>query len=108
MDAKIWIEIFGYVGSALIIGSYPLAILSFSLVIINIYNLFKLLKPKNNYDLVVGKADDAFVNYFLSRYKEDIYSHFPGFTAAKKGDTAYIAAATVRLPALRSAASKTA
>ncbi len=119
MDTKIWIEIFGYVGSALtivsmlmasivklriintvgsgisgayalIIGSYPLAILSFSLVIINIYNLFKLFKPKNNYDLVVGKSDDAFVSYFLNRYREDIQSHFPSFDVTNKGDTAYI------------------
>lgn len=109
MDPALMIELFGYLGStlvvvsmlmasvvklrvintvgsvisatyALIIGSFPLALMNICLIIINVYNLFKLLRTKNNYDTVMSDLDDAFVWYFLDRYSEDIAKYFPGFT----------------------------
>lgn len=108
MDTSMLIEIFGYLGSALvvvsmlmasvvklrvintvgsiisgtyalIIGSFPLALMNFCLIVINVYNLFRLLKSDKQYDLVEGNTDDAFLEYFLNRYKEDIRFYFPGF-----------------------------
>ena len=57
---------------ALIIHSYPLALMNICLVIINIYNLAKLLKTENHYNLVQAKTDDTFLEYFLNYYKNDI------------------------------------
>lgn len=108
MDTAMLIEIFGYIGSilvvvsmlmssivklriintvgsiisaiyALICGALPLALMNICLIIINVYNLTKLLKTKQVYDLVVGDGEDALVKYFLERYEKDIQTYFPGF-----------------------------
>ena len=111
MDTKTLIEIFGYIGSALVVvsmlmssivklriintvgsvisgtyavicGAIPLAVMNVCLIAINGYNLVKLLKTKQSYDLVVGRADDSLVKYFLERYADDIKTYFPDFDAA--------------------------
>ncbi len=108
MTASTLIELFGYLGStmvvvsmlmssvvklrvintigsvisgtyALIIGSFPLALMNICLVVINLYNLRKLLVTKQEYDLVTCSGQDAFVHYFVSRYLADIQLYFPGF-----------------------------
>lgn len=108
MDIAMIIEIFGYIGSvlvvismlmssivklrvvntigsivsgtyALIVGAIPLVLMNACLIVINIYNLIKLLNTKQVYDLVEGRADDAFVAYFLDRYANDIKTCFPEF-----------------------------
>ena len=87
---NIWLEIFGYIGSALvvvsllmasvvklriintlgsvisgtyalIIGSFPLALMNISLIIINLYYLYKLLKTKQQFEIVKATGDDAMV-----------------------------------------------
>lgn len=75
---------------ALIIGSFPLALMNGCLIIINLYNLFKLLKTKQQYDMVSGSCGDATVQYFLSRYQEDIRHYFPGFDQADEADAVYM------------------
>ena len=91
MNTATMIEIFGYIGSALvvvsmlmssvvklrvinvigsvisgtyalIIGSFPLALMNGCLIVINIYNLSKLLKSEKHYELVEGKAEDTFLS----------------------------------------------
>ena len=119
MDTAMLIEIFGYIGSvlvvvsmlmssivklrvvntvgsivsgtyALIVGALPLVLMNACLIVINVYNLFKLLKTKQVYDLVEGNADDALVSYFLDRYADDIKICFPGFKKEDvKGKKAY-------------------
>ena len=108
MNTEMLLEIFGYIGSvlvvvsllmtsviklrifnmagsiisgtyALIIGSFPLVLMNGCLIIINIYNLYKLLNTKQEYDLVEIKAEDAFTGYFLEHYKTDIKKYFPDF-----------------------------
>lgn len=120
MNTATMIEIFGYIGSvlvvvsmlmssvvklrvinvigsvisgtyALIIGSFPLALMNGCLIVINIYNLFKLLKSEKHYDLVEGKEGDPFLEYVLNYYKGDIKNYFPEFELGKSGfDAAYI------------------
>lgn len=119
MNTAMLIEIFGYIGSALvvvsmlmssvvklrlintvgsaisliyafIVGAIPLALMNACLIIINVYNLFKLLKTENQYDLVDSKTDDSFVTYILSRYKDDIKTYFPGFDGTNLGNKAYV------------------
>ena len=120
MDTALLIEIFGYIGSALvvvsmlmssivklrvvntigsivsgtyalIVGAFPLVLMNGCLIVINVYNLFKLLNTKQVYDLVEANVDDALINYFLNRYSEDIKAHFPEFNAKEaNGCKAYV------------------
>lgn len=120
MDFSVIIEVIGYMGSflvvlsmlmssivklrmintvgccisatyALIIHSYPLALMNICLIAINIYNLIKLLKTQQHYSLVCIDTNNSLLNYFLSFYKKDI-EHF--FTEVNTehilADTAYI------------------
>ena len=111
MEPKIWIELFGYLGStlvvvsmlmasvvklrvinavgsvisatyALIIGSFPLALMNICLIVINGYNLYKLLSTRQEYDLVAADPGEASVRFFLNRYREDIRKYFPDFENA--------------------------
>lgn len=73
---------------ALIIHSYPTAFMNFCLVIINIYNLMKLLKKEQSYALVDGKAGDSLLRYILDYYREDISRYFPGFRSEEFSQSA--------------------
>ena len=108
MDKAMMLELFGYVGSvlvvvsllmtsviklrvlnlagsiisgtyAMIIGSFPLALMNGCLIIINVYNLYKLLNSKQEYELIETKAEDTFTAYFLEHYWTDIDKYFPEF-----------------------------
>lgn len=120
MDTSMMIELFGYLGSllvvvsmlmtsvmklrvintigagifsvyALIIHSYPTALMNICLVIINVYNLMRLLRKDRHYDLVEGNEDEAFLRYFLRYYHADIVKYFPEFCMeATNADVAYV------------------
>lgn len=120
MDTAMIIEIFGYIGSALVVvsmlmssvvklrvintagsivsgiyaiicGAFPLALMNGCLIIINFINLYRLLKAKQAYDLVEANSEDASVKYFLDRYYDDIKMYFPEFDKEKNGETkAYV------------------
>ena len=80
-----------FAGYALIIHSYPTAIMNFFLVAINVYNLVKLLKSKQQYDLIKADPQEGFVNYFVTHYQKDIQIYFPNFVwEPSRYDTAYI------------------
>ncbi len=108
MNTELMIELFGYLGSALvvismlmasvvklrvintvgsvisgsyalIIGSFPLALMNICLIIINVYNLIKLLKTRKQYDMVQAEAGDMLLKYFIKHYGDDIRHYFPGF-----------------------------
>ena len=114
MNAAMMIEIYGYIGSvlvvvsmlmssiiklrvinilgslisgsyALIIGSFPLVLMNSCLIIINVYNLYKLLKAEQKYDLVDSEVNDAFIGYFVSHYKDDSQKYFPNFVFENSG-----------------------
>lgn len=120
MSTAMLIEIYGYIGSALvvvsmlmssvvklrvintigsiisgtyalIIGSFPLALMNGSLIVINLYNLYKLLKSEQHYEMTESKADDAYLNYLLNYYKDDIKTYFPEFELGKSAfDAVYV------------------
>lgn len=80
-----------FTGYALIIHSYPTALMNACLVVVNIYNLVKLSKKDQSYDLVDGSADDGLLNYILNYYGEDIRKYFPKFSwNPATADQAYI------------------
>ncbi|MCI8796590.1 MAG: YgjV family protein [Dorea sp.] len=86
MSSVIKLRVINTIGSgvfaayALIIHSYPTALMNFCLVAINVYNLVKLSKKDQNYDMIDAKNDDRLLNYLLDYYRRDIEKYFPGFT----------------------------
>ena len=105
-NLSFWIEAVGYVGSALvlvsflmssvvklrivnmvgsiifatyalIIKSYPTAVMNIALVCINLYYLWKLRKKDPSYRLLALKPEEAFVQDFLQANREDIAKFFP-------------------------------
>ena len=75
---------------ALIIHSYPTAAMNFSLIIINFYNLAKLLKGKNEYSIVKADFSESFVRNFLELYAQDIKIFFPESLNSESFSCAYI------------------
>ncbi len=121
MDTKMIIELVGYLGSALvvvsmlmasvvklrvvntigsaifmcyalIIGSYPTALMNLFLIIINVYHLVRLFRDQKQYDLIETGLDDAFVTYFIEKNQADIRAWFPDFSAQDlRGDVVCLA-----------------
>ncbi|MDO5411258.1 MAG: YgjV family protein [Lachnospiraceae bacterium] len=76
---------------ALIIQSYPTAIMNICLVAINIYYLARLKRNDRHYDIVDGAEKDAMLTYILNYYKEDIKKYFPEWNVQPgKADKAYV------------------
>lgn len=64
---------------ALLIRSYPTALMNICLVGINLYNLFRLRREDQSYELVEGTREDGLLGYILEYYREDILKFFPRF-----------------------------
>ena len=119
MKTQMIIEIFGYIGSALVVvsmlmssivklriintvgsiisgiyavicGAIPLAVMNICLITINGISLVKLFKSEKVYEVVAGSGADPMTGWFLDRYGEDIKTYFPDYDGdAAKGMTAY-------------------
>lgn len=79
-----------YVIYAMIIHSYPTALMNAVLVGINIYYLVQLKKDDRHFDLIEGTGDENFLEYFLKYYAEDMKACFPDMDLEKKGNRAYM------------------
>lgn len=106
MDTKLLIELIGYLGSllvvismlmtsltklrivntiggviftiyALIIQSYPTAIMNLCLVIINLYRLYQIRKSGPHYQMYETTGKDTSLQYLVEYYKSDILHFFP-------------------------------
>lgn len=97
MSSVVKLRVINTVGScisaayALIIHSYPLALMNICLIVINCYNLVKLLKSQQRFEVVSANMEDSFLAYFLAYYRQDI-QHFFGEIeqAVSVSNTAYI------------------
>ena len=107
MDKSFLIELFGYLGSfivlvsfimtsqvklrivntigsiiftiyAFIIKSYPTAIMNLVLILINIYYLKRNSVSGNNYHMIECNYHDQYVQFFIEYYKDNIQKCFPG------------------------------
>ena len=106
MDPKIIIEAVGYTGSllvvvsmlmtsvkklrivnttgsvifmiyALIIHSYPTALMNLCLVIINLYRLFQLEKKERHFKLIKVRPGEGMAEHLMEYYGDDIRQFFP-------------------------------
>lgn len=96
MSSVVKLRVINTVGSgifaayALVIHSYPTALMNVCLVGINVYNLIKLNRKDQSYDLVESAPGDALLRYLLDFYREDIQTYFPDFSPDGPADRAYI------------------
>ncbi len=121
MDKGILIELIGYLGSllvvvsmlmtsvmrlriintigsiifmvyALIIHSYPTAVMNLFLIGINIYQMIRLRNTAGNeYSCTEVNAEDRYLGFLLDFYKDDIKIYFPDFEEQRStADTWYI------------------
>ena len=68
-----------FAGYALVIHSYPTAVMNIALIIINVVNMRKLAASSDSYDIVKAEATDAFAIGFVRKYADDIKKFFPDF-----------------------------
>ena len=80
-----------FAGYALLIQSYPTALMNICLAGINVYYLIRIFKQPKIYDPVKTDPDDAFFSHMLDRMMDDIHVWFPEFPAKEiNADVAYI------------------
>lgn len=96
MSSVVKLRVINTIGSgiftvyALMIRSYPTALMNGFLIIINVYNLIKLTRKDRNYDLVEGAQGESLLRYLLDYYREDIQTYFPDFSTDNGADRIYI------------------
>lgn len=96
MSSVVKLRVINTIGSgvftayALMIHSYPTALMNAALIAINVYNLIKLNRRDQSYDLVEGAWGEGILRYLLDYYREDIQTYFPDFSADCRADRAYI------------------
>ena len=66
---------------ALVIGSYPTALMNLCLMGINAFQLFRLFRDRKQYDLIDTDFRDGYVSYFIEKNIADIRVWFPDFSA---------------------------
>ncbi len=108
MPFEFYMEIFGYIGTALVIismlmtsvvklrvinicgstismiyaifgGAWPIVLLNASLVAINIFQLLRMRLSKYKYSFVKTDMRDKNLAYFRFLYSDDIIKHFPDY-----------------------------
>lgn len=117
---NIYLEIFGYVGTALVLlsmmmtsvvklrifntigsvismtysflcGAWPVVFLNLGLIIINVYQLIRLGRAKVVFSYVPVDMTDKSLAYFLQHHMQDIAKYFPDFRfAAENGMEAHM------------------
>ncbi len=75
---------------ALIIHSYPTAVMNMALIIINIINMRKLLATTDNYTMVKASVTDVYAVRFIEKYLKDIKNYFPYFNGITEENAIYL------------------
>lgn len=75
---------------ALMIHSYPTAIMNIVLSIINLVNIHKLMAKEKKYSIVKLNSEDTFLRFFLYQHESDIKIFFPNLEIKRNYDYAYI------------------
>ena len=87
MTSVVRLRVFNLIGSAIfavyavLIQSYPTAILNAALVAINVYQLLKLRrKAGKGYEIQKLNGTDGFAEWFTGKYGDDIRTYFPNIS----------------------------
>ena len=89
MTSVVRLRVINLIGSAIfatyaiLIRSYPTALLNGCLVGINLYHLLKLRNTTRNYELQPIGAGEGFTSWFMRQYGDDIKTYFPALGTAQ-------------------------
>ncbi len=61
------------------IGSYPVGLMNFVIVLFNLYYLQQLYFQKDTFEVLETDTGDPYVQKMLTHYRNDIQKYFPGF-----------------------------
>ena len=67
----------------LLIKAYPTVVLNGSLVLINLFQLVRIAKRSDEYQLIRTGDQDPMFTYFLKYHLEDIKKYFPAFDPSR-------------------------
>ena len=109
MSPETYLEIFGYIGTALVItsmmmtslvklrvlnicgsvismiysfigGAWPIVVMNLALIIINVVQLIKARFNKDEFTCIKTTLSDSSANHFVSLFNDDIIKFFPSFS----------------------------
>jgi hypothetical protein len=69
--------------NAIVIKAFPVLLTNTILLSINIFYLYKIYSKTENFDLLEINGEEKLAQKFLSFYKGDMQSYFPGFNENK-------------------------
>ena len=84
-----WINL---VGSAMfstygfVIGSLPVGFLNLFIVVINVVNLLRMYREKDDFRIMSLSGDSEYLAYFLKCHRSEIEKYFPLFDFAERGE----------------------
>jgi len=84
-----WLNTWGcvaFITYGILISAFPIILTNLILLLINAYNLVKIYRRNENFDLLEFNIEDKLIGKFLSFYAADIKSYFPEFDAAETGN----------------------
>ncbi len=118
-DFNLYLEIFGYIGTALVIismmmtsvvklrifnicgsiismvyaiinNTWPIVVLNFSLVAINLFQLLRTKLDKKTFSCVKTSSSDQTLKYFLNLHLSDLKKFFPDFANSFENQEIFI------------------
>ncbi|MCR5590020.1 MAG: YgjV family protein [Lachnospiraceae bacterium] len=79
-----------FAGYALMIRSYPTALMNIALAGINIFYLVRMFREQKIYDAIPADRNDGYFSYLLDRYHDDILRCFPDTALDAAADVTYL------------------
>ncbi len=84
-----WLNSFGcgaFIIYGILINAFPIILTNSILLLINSWNLLKIYRRNENFDLVEFGPADKLISKFLSFYNKDIRSYFPEYAPVTSGE----------------------
>lgn len=92
MTSVVKLRVINMIGSfifavyAVLIHSYPTAVMNFCLVGVNIFYLVRMARTEKIFTLLPAQLDSPYFRYFLQFHKQDIEVYFPHFALSPSQD----------------------
>ncbi|MEO1291008.1 MAG: GNAT family N-acetyltransferase [Chloroflexota bacterium] len=79
-----------FVVYALLIGSYPVAVVNFVIVLINLYQLNKLFRLEDEFRLLDNDTNSSYLQQFIDFHRDEIEKFYPQFFNTTLDDNHFV------------------
>ncbi|MEM9953662.1 MAG: GNAT family N-acetyltransferase [Chloroflexota bacterium] len=79
-----------FVVYALLIGSYPVAVVNFVIVLINLYQLNKLFRLEDEFRLLDNDTNSSYLQQFVDFHRDEIEKFYPQFFNTALDDNHFV------------------